>query len=50
MIATSELGHLEIFCTVFIQAVLESVHCSAAYNFIRYGIPGCCHFIKVLGN
>ena len=39
-------------CTVFIQAVLERVYCSAAYNFIWYSIPGCSYFnwVKVLGN
>ena len=41
-----------IFCPVFVQAILERVNCSAGYNFIWYGIPGCCYFnwVKVLGN
>ena len=33
MIATKKLGHLGVFCPVFVQAVLERVDCSAAYNF-----------------
>ena len=43
---------LGIFCPMFVQAILERVHCSAGYNFIWYGIPGCCDFnrVKVLGN
>ena len=43
---------LRIFCTVFAQAVLVKVYCSAAYNFTWLGIPGCCYFnwVKVSGN
>ena len=38
--------------TVIVQAVLEKVHCSAAYNFIWLGFPGCCYFnwVKVFCN
>ena len=32
-----------IFCPVLLKAVLESIHCSTAYNFICLGIP-CCYF------
>ena len=41
-----------IFCPVFVQAMLERIHCSAGCNFIWYGIPGWCYFnwVKVLGN
>ena len=41
-----------IFCPVFFQAVLERVHCSAAYKFIWQDIPSSCIFnsVKVLGN
>ena len=35
MIATSLLGHFGIFCPVFVQAVLDRVHCSAAYTSCR---------------
>ena len=34
MLATSLLAHLGIFWPVFVQAVLERDHGSAAYNFI----------------
>ena len=30
---------------VFVKAVLEGVHCSAAYNFTWWNIPGCCHVV-----
>ena len=41
-----------LFCRVFVQAILERVHCSAGYNFIWQVIPGSCYFnwVKVLGN
>ena len=41
-----------IFGPVFVQADLERVHGSAAYNFTWLGITGCCYFhlVKVSGN